>query len=156
MCLQSSWLGSVCSPLVACFLVGGVSLVDQEFVVFLPRVGVWGRHWGPAGAEATAGRQTPQPVCIGTTTLWSFSLGTGWVVLLHTLPPELAGLGGATTRSKQASGQTHAGAPTEESKCFACWQLLAQSSHGQILSRDWTGLFLSGNLVWLGGCPCFL
>jgi hypothetical protein len=91
VCLQSSWLGSVCNPLVACFLVGGVSLLDQEFVVFLPRVGVWGRHWGPAGAEAAAGRQTPQPVCIGTTLsasskkLWSFSPGTGWVVLLCTL-----------------------------------------------------------------------
>lgn len=61
--VSSELLGRLCAQPP----VPGVSLLDQEFVVFLPRVGVQGRHWGPAGAEAAAGRQTPQPVCIGTT-----------------------------------------------------------------------------------------
>lgn len=75
---------------------------------------------------------------------------------LCTLPPELAGLGAVTTGF--ASGQTQAGTPLRVPalRCFACWQLLAPSSRGQIWSRVWAGLFLSGTLVWLGGCLSFL
>lgn len=63
---------------------------------------------------------------------------------LHSLPPELTGQGGVQT-SFWANSCWH---PTEE--------LLAPNSHGQILSSVWAGLLLSGNMVWLSGCPCFL
>lgn len=54
-----------------------------------PGWGLWGRPWGPAGAEAAAGKQTAQPVCIGTTLsasskkLWSLSASQGGWRALH-------------------------------------------------------------------------
>lgn len=63
---------------------------------------------------------------------------------LYSLPPELAGLGVATTGSKQASGQTHAGATLRGPN--AC--LLTATCPEQ----DMVKFCLEIGQVWLGGC----